>query len=339
VLDRLRSEAAVHFGAPDVHLSPAGFEERIFSYVLRVAVRSAGEEEATSHVYIKVFKNRALPGVEQMRERVVRDFETTRRVHEAMTASDDLGAVRPVACYPEHLAMVTEEMQGLTVGALLDARSRWFPGTEVLRDLEKTMATIGRWVRVFQTIDRRNGRISLDELRSYIDFRLERLVREPSARFAEADRARVLSHIDALVSLVTPADLADVLVHADLAPGNVLVAGRRVVVLDFAMTHRGSLMQDISRLYVQMDLMCAKPQFRRQVIHALQNALLRGFDPGLTDEHPLFRLMLLRHHVNHLVTLVVRREKFPAALYNAHLRRLHRRWIAAELLRRPGGNR
>jgi hypothetical protein len=49
--------------------------------------------------------------------------------------------------------------------------------------------------------------------------------------------------------------------------------------------------------------------------------------------------MLLRHHVNHLVTLVVRREKFPAAVYNAHLRRLHRRWIAAELLSGPGGKR
>jgi Ser/Thr protein kinase RdoA (MazF antagonist) len=148
----------------------------------------------------------------------------------------------------------------------------------------------------------------------------------------------VLAHIDALVSLVSSSDLADVLVHADLAPGNVLIAGRRVVVLDFAMTHRGSLMQDISRLYVQMDLMRAKPQFRRQVIHALQKALLRGFDPGLTKERPLFRLMLLRHHVNHLLTLNVRRERFPAAVYNAHLRRLHRQWIARELSHGVRGN-
>jgi hypothetical protein len=105
------------------------------------------------------------------------------------------------------------------------------------------------------------------------------------------------------------------------------------------MTHRGSLMQDISRLYVQLDLMRAKPQFRPTVIRELQDALLRGFDPELTAARPLFRIMLLRHHLNHLVTLVVRREKLPAALYNAHLRAVHRRWIAAEVSQDPGETR
>jgi hypothetical protein len=77
--------------------------------------------------------------------------------------------------------------------------------------------------------------------------------------------------------------------------------------------------------------MRAKPYFRRPVIRALQKALLRGFDPNLAEDEPLFRLLLLRHHVNHLATLSLRRERFPARAYNAYLRRMHRRWIDCEL--------
>lgn len=331
VLEKLREEAAVHFDAPDVRLTPVAFEERVFSYVLRVAVHGPGEDRPRSHVYIKVFKPRPSGRGQTMHDRIVHDFETTRRTREAMSGWDDVGAVRPVACYPEHLAIVTEETRGQTLGAFLQARARWFPGRQALQELGDIIATVGRWVRAFQTIDQRPGRISLSESRDYVDLRLERLVRERSAPFTEVDRSRVLSHIDTLARLVTPSDLADVMVHADLAPGNVVVDGHRVVVLDFAMTHRGSLMLDISRLYVQLDLMRAKPHFRRQVIRLLQRGLLRGFDPDLTDDHPLFRLLLLRHHVNHLLTLSVRRERFPATVYNAHLRRLHRRWIDSEL--------
>ena len=312
-------------------LIPGAVAERVYSYVVRAAVQFPNEDRPRSHLYIKVFKPRQLSGTQTMRERVVRDFETTRQIHDAMARWDDVGAVRPVACYPEHLAIVTEEAPGVTLGAFLGTRAGWFPRSDTIRELAHVMATVGRWVRAFQAIDPQPGRISVADFRDYVDLRLQRLVRETPALFHETDRSKVLAHIDLLTALVRPSDLAEGLVHADLAPGNVVVASRRVVVLDFAMTHRGSVLQDVSRLYVQLDLMRAKPYFRRPVIRALQKALLRGFDPNLAEDEPLFRLLLLRHHVNHLATLSLRRERFPSRAYNAYLRRMHRRWIDCEL--------
>jgi Ser/Thr protein kinase RdoA (MazF antagonist) len=331
VLERLATESAAHFGAPDVRLVPVAFADRQPSFVVRVGAWFPGEEVPRTHLFVKVFKPRPSHTLEQMRARVVRDFESTRRIHEAMAAYPDLGTVTPVACYPDHLAVITEETRGETLAAFVETRARWFPGARELGDLVAVLARTGRWVRAFQSIDPQPGEIALAALRSYIDVRLERLVREPLARLTETQRSRVLRHLDALGRLVPPADLAEVSIHADLAPGNVLVAGRRIVVLDFAMMRRGSRLHDLSRLYVQLELLNGKPQFQRHVVKALQRALLQGFDPDLTDSHPLFRLLLVLHRINHLNTLAVRREHFPATLYNAHLRRQHRRWLEREV--------
>lgn len=330
VLARLRLEAAEQFGTAQAQLTPVAFEERPYSYLLRVKVRTAATARPDSHIFIKIFKPKPHDGgVEKMRARVAHDFATTRHIHEAMTQWPDLAAIRPIACYVDELAIVTEEAHGVTLLAYLQAHAGWFPGGETLRALETTMAQVGRWVRAFQSIDPGLERVSVDALGDYVDLRLKRLVDQRV--FTARDRQRVLEHLDALGRDVAPSDLQEVVAHADLAPGNILISGRRVVVLDFAMANRASTLHDISRLYLQMDLFRAKPQFRSPVIRALQRALLAGFDPILTADRPLFRFLLMLHRVNHLGTLSLNRERFPASAFSSHIRRLHRRWIDREL--------
>jgi hypothetical protein len=327
ILERLRDDAAACFGVSGLDLVPVRIERREHASLLRVAVHRHGEAQPVTHLFAKIFSVKPLLTVEEMRARIAHDFETTHRIHAAMSAWSDLGAVRAVACYPDLLALVTEEARGDTLGAYVRARAGWFPSPATLGHAAEVLATVGRWVRVFQGIDESAGRIAVDDLREYIDIRLRRLTAAAGAGFSEADRARVLRHIDAIGARVATADLTEAVVHADLGPGNVLVAGPRVIVLDFAMAKRGSVWQDISRLYVHLGLFESKPQFRRRTIDVLQRALLRGFDPDLQPDRPLFRLLLLRHHVNHLATMAARREPFPASLYNSHVRRMHRRWI------------
>jgi hypothetical protein len=331
VLARLQAEAATHFGIPDVQVVPAGFERRALTDVLRVAIREPGRADPRTHLFVKILRPRPSLDIEAMQARIVRDFETTRRIHEAMARWEDVGAVRPVTCYPDELAIVTEETRGETFNAYIGPRLRWFSGLPTLDEVEAVATRTGRWLQAFQTIDARPDKFSLDELRSSLDLRLERLARTPRARWGSGDRMRTVRHVDRLMARVTQADLAEVLVHADFAPGNVIVAGSRIVVLDFAMTRRSSRLHDIARLHAQIELLCAKPQFRPASVARVQRALLRGFDPDLTARHPLFRLLLMLHRVNHLSSLSMRRERFPASVYNAHLRRLHRRWIRDEL--------
>ncbi|NOT28708.1 MAG: hypothetical protein HOP16_21710 [Acidobacteria bacterium] len=331
ILVLLEKDAAAHFRTTAVRLTPCSYEERPFSHVMRVEVGRGSD--APSHLFVKVFKSKTPPGVDVVRQVIVRDYETTRRVYDWMSVHPDLGAVPPVACYPEHLAMVTEEVRGRTLLEYLHRHASWLAPQRHRDEVDATMATVGRWLRAFQGIDSSGTRVTVDGLRDYIDVRLRRLVDEAAADFSEDDRQRVLRHIQVLGRHVASDDLVEVAVHADMALGNLLVSDRRIVVLDFTMAKRGSALFDLTRLFVQMDLLAVKPYIRGSVIQRLQRAMVSGYDPALTLEHPLFRLHLLLHRINHLTTLSVNRAPLLEELYNGTVRRRHRQWLAAQFER------
>ena len=329
VLDRLRADAQSHFGVPEVCLRPAGYEERPFSFLLRVAVWNPRASCLAGHAFLKLFKPKDPSAGVDLHARVSRDFETVRAVYEYLSRWDDVGAVRPIACYADLLAIVTEEAGGPTLLEYLESHAAWLPGAARMADLEATMTASGRWLNRFHGFDAREGCVALGSLLDYVDVRLRRLV--DHGAITGQYRNRIVSHLNRLAADIAPADLREVAIHADLAPTNMLVCDTRIVVLDFAMAARGSYLHDISRLFLQLDVLRAKPRYRPHVIDALQAALLRGLDPALTAGHPLFRYLLMLHRINHLGTLALRRERFPASVLSARVGRLHRQWIEREL--------
>jgi Ser/Thr protein kinase RdoA (MazF antagonist) len=150
---------------------------------------------------------------------------------------------------------------------------------------------------------------------------------------SEDQRHRVLSHIDFLTSQIPSAELRQVPVHSDLAMGNILVSGKRVVVLDFAMAKTGTALHDLARLFVQVDLLAVKPHVQERVVRRLEESLLAGYDPALSVNRPLFRLLVLLHRVNHVVTLLFQPARFIEAAYNRLVLHRHYRWLTDELAR------
>jgi hypothetical protein len=103
------------------------------------------------------------------------------------------------------------------------------------------------------------------------------------------------------------------------------------VVLDFAMSGRDTRAHDIAKVYFQLELLTVKPQFRARVIERLQRALLSGFNAHLQPTHPLFRLAMLQHRINHLTSVSMSGTAGVKGLYDAAVRRLHQRRLAREL--------
>jgi Ser/Thr protein kinase RdoA (MazF antagonist) len=126
-------------------------------------------------------------------------------------------------------------------------------------------------------------------------------------------------------------ELRAVPIHGDMALGNILVAGSRVVVLDFAMAKHGCRLLDLTRVFHQIELLHMKPQFRGSLIRDAQASLLEGFDGALNPRHALFRLYMLIHRINHVGSLTLNAAPFPASVYNRLVRRYHWRQINAEL--------
>ena len=331
ILPLVRADLIAQLNAPDVALTPLRYEDRPYSYLLRVRATSA-RSRAERLFFVKMYKsNPEDGGVEKMRCRVARDYDATRRLADAMAHHTDLGVVRPVACYLDHLTIVTEEAPGHTLTAYLESRAQWFPSARSVRQLEETLSHVGRWLRAFQAIDPVTGPIRLADLQEYVDVRLKRLVSH--GVYTDSQRQAVLDHLSGLAPEVSPGDLREVLIHADLAPGNVLVSEGCVTVIDLAMVQRGSALHDLSRLHLQLDVLRAKPQFRPALIARLQKALLRGFDDTLTAERPLFRYLGMLHRINHFSTLSLKPERFPGTILSRRVRRVHRAWIEAELKR------
>ena len=330
ILDRLPADAGSFFGATSLQFEPVACVERPFSFVLRLAVSRPGEQKPAAHLFVKASKPKIVDGrSDGMRLRVVRDYEINQRAYKWLSSYAGVGAVPPVACYPEHLAIVTQEVPGTTLLEYLTRNARWIPGSARLRELSATMAGVGRWVRLFQQLDPTADRIAVEVLREYVDDRLRRMV--GAAGYDERFRHRVLSHIDRLASRLTPNDLASVRIHADLSLGNVLVADGAIVVLDFAMSRHGTRLHDLARLFLQLELLAIKPVFRSSTLRPLQAALLEGFDPALRAQDPLFRLLLLLHRVNNLGSLTFKPGHGTERLYNRLVRTHHRRALEHEL--------
>jgi hypothetical protein len=326
-LGRLTAESERYFGCPDIVIEPLALADRESAQVMRAGLRIA--DRTGRHIFVKVFKPRG-PSADDwhfMRARVTKDFAVTSQIHEAFRECPDLSAVRPVACFPDELVLVTEEARGEALDALLERRATWRPDSGTLAELTEVAGRIGAWLKTFQGVDRQNRRISLEGMRDYLDFRLRRLVASPKGAFSERQRVAVLSYFDAISRDVAASDLVEVLVHGDIAPSNILVDGRRIVVLDFAMACRGGVYFDVARLFTQFEFLKSKPKFRPYVVARLQAALLEGFDPALQPHHPLFQLFELQHVVCHIANLSLNPAPPVARLYNLYQLRRHHRWL------------
>ncbi|MGV3516380.1 phosphotransferase family protein [Luteitalea sp.] len=337
VLARLPADVARHLGVPAVHLDRVTVVERPVSHVARLRVVVDGQTSPACGLYVKVFKPKRLPGgPDAMRTRVVHEFDTMRRVHAALADKPGLGVVPPVACYPDLLTTVTQEVAGPTLLEYLPTRTAWWAPAAASVEAADVMRRCGGWLRALQEVDVPSPAMTPDEIAAYIDVRLARLERDGGRRFAAPWRTQVLALVHRLGRELSPDDLVPRLAHADVALANVLVAGDAIVVLDFAMARPALRLHDLTRLSLQLDLLAVKPHINGTTVRHLQSALREGFEPGLSDAHPLHRLLTLLHRVNHLGTLTLKPARFPEALYNGAVARAHRRWIATELDRGAG---
>ena len=246
----------------------------------------------------------------------------------ARMAGDGLGVIRPIAAFPDLLAVVTEEANGVT---LLDYLQKlaWRPAASLIDDARRTLERVGAWLAWYrQTSPPSVDVIPVSEIRDYLDLRLRLLAENPRAPFSREDRSQLLNAFDAAAQRLD-SDPRRLTIHADLALANVLVHESEVTVLDFAVPATGTVLHDIAHLHMQIGLLAAKPHYRPQLVTGLQEAMLRGYQPGLRADDPLFELMSLQHVVCHMKGLVEGHAGLVSRAYNWHIVRRHRRWLSA----------
>ena len=325
VLAALAAGALQYFGDARAIVEPVARLERPFSALLRLRVNASGRD---SHAFAKMFKPRFSTPEElaQLRRFVEREFRAALRLHDALRTHAGLTALRPVAVFPDDLAIVTEEVVGTTFDRLL-RDAVW--GRRVSEPVDTIAERIGAWIRTYQAVIEADGVLALDERREYVDVRLRKLV--AAAILTETDRSQALARFDNLAQRVPPAQPL-IAIHADLCPSNILVgADGGVTILDFAMAKAGTRYHDLSHLYMHLEFLRWRPRLKSAIVGEAQGALLHGYDAGASASEPLFVLMLLQHLVCHVALLA---ERPSGPLDPAHRWFVRRRW--ARCARIPG---
>ena len=326
VLAQLRAESKSYFGISDLSFETVAVVERPFSQVLQA--RIVGTHNLPD-AFVKRFKLREPVEVWQplLRRRVEREYETCLQVHQALSHLPGMSAVRPIAAFPDQLIIVTEQVPGRTLSVIIEQHAPWYPASSAIGVLVRLLDRVGSWNRAFQAAMPQEGTISLDEVRRYLDVRLQAIVAVNESGFSENDRACVLEYFDSVAARVRSDELRAATIHADFCPANVLVQDGSVAVIDFDRAATGCMYLDVARMFTQLEFLKAKPKFRPAVVDRMQSALLHGFDPALTPTNPLFQLMVLQHTVCQFKKLAGRPGLLRGRAWRRYLQRRHREWL------------
>jgi tRNA A-37 threonylcarbamoyl transferase component Bud32 len=314
VIDHLQADAPRLFHVSTVRCEVLSTRSGQFGTVARVAVEGTPRPTV---IFVKVFASVDNTLAERARQlRYLRaEFDRTTIAARAFAATPALGVARPIACFPDLLAIVTEEARGVGLHVLL--RRLALGRTRAALDAATTaMRRAGEWVRRFQEAVPVADPTFKKDYRAYLDDRLRTLAATPL--FMDTERQRLLAFFDEMSSRIPAADWSPVAVHADFCPPNILVRDDGLTVLDLAMSTDRTKYLDVAHLYMHLALSKRRLLLPQRVIDTLQHALLDGFQRGVSADAPLFRLMLLQHVACHLAGIAERALTLPAPL---------RRWM------------
>jgi hypothetical protein len=285
-----------------VSVQPLRELHRPFSTLLHVRIF-----EGTRHrnAFIKILQPRFETAAELVatRRNVQREYDITSRVADVVNGVEGLSAVRTIACFPEDYALVTEEVEGITLSRLLSRRAAAWPAERTIDELSHTLRRTANWLRVAQQGLHADRDVSVDTITRYLDRRLNELSVPTSGLLTPAGRACLQRYRDHLLHAASRDGLHAVWIHADFCPDNIIVSDSCVSVIDFTMANAGTRYHDLAHLFLGIDALRGRPWFTAGTLDVLQTALLDGFEPGLDGRHPLFMLARFQHVLCHLVAL------------------------------------
>jgi len=312
-LNRLRERAEQYFGTSPVEIKSLQQIEGPYSRVLHVQVQGSSQVWSA---FVKRYKlQEENPSRFALQQQVLNEFSMLQNTAAALAQYHGLGVARPIACFPEEYSLVTEQAPGSTIRNVLNSPVLWRFFRKQRELLIDIFERAGMWVNAFQRTSRDAGKVSIPEIRDYIDVRLNTVVQHGA--FTQAQRSALLRRFDAQSASVSECDLAEVPIHGDFCPHNVLASEAAITVIDIPSSVTGSIYYDLAHMFIHLENLKVRPWMGARLIEDVQIAMLRGFDRNLSAKHPLFQIELMRNLVSLLVQQQSVRASFPSRLYRS----------------------
>jgi hypothetical protein len=242
---------------------------RSHSIVTVIGVRARGR---TRRYYLKTLRATDAT-LELKRAQARREFDVLVELERRLWDDPELGAVRPVRCWPDQLSLLTEEFPGEKLARAL-SRGRG-PG-RAAAELAGLCRRVGRWLALFQALVPPAGAATVEDLLGYCERRLRLLVdcRPRDFRDLAGPLAR---RLESLAAAIDPADLRSVARHNDFRPDNIMTDGVRVAVLDFTGFTGGPALYDFVKFWMKLDDLAFGVSYRPSVVESWKQAFTDGY--------------------------------------------------------------
>ncbi len=345
VIARLRAEATQLWPeTPPATITCAQKFSRPYSTVYRLLLNYPPGPIAPARpraLYAKIFRpsQKNLQQQQKYLDRLQIEFEVAAHLHERLHAEPGIGIVRPLAYYPDLLALVTEEAPGENLADIVSAACKRWALRNTLHQAVLHCHRAGTALAAMQVATEQTERGEASEILEYIDVRLQRLRASEAVPFSEADYKRVRHFLEQTLQRVPRAQLAQCGCHCDYAPFNLLADNARVTVLDFSMYKVGSCYNDVTYFHHRLQSYLHKPIFNPAAIRTVQSAFLEGYNQALGRERDpiekdlMFRVMWMKHVINNYSALMRnrvgggRREALPVRMFHQHVFRRYNAWL------------
>ena len=289
---RLLVDVRAHYGLVKTpEISRIDPYQHPYSQTLRVELTT--EQGVRTH-YIKI------PSVTQGNETVLKrrltdEYNTLQTLTELFGKHESLFVVKPIALYPDLLALVTEAAHGPTLQKILSSDTKWY---RIGKSKERMVEYVGLsadWLRHFHAATGKGcEQFDAESLRDYCDVRLARMVAHPSGRVDESLRRTVCSYIKNVASTIPQDQNFIAHRHNDFAPHNMIVNETGLHVLDFSMVDLGPTCFDVANFWHRLDVLKTSRLHSAALVSELQRLFLTRygrFEPST----PLIVLARLRY--------------------------------------------
>lgn len=303
VTARLAQESEHYFGKGiEPIFSIMRIFHRPFSDIIQCEVQ-LGQSRFGIYIKFSLVKESVDGEHERILKNTTREVEVTRKFSDFFLEERAVSVPDVIAFFPDEMAIVTREKEGVPLMSLIAQTGKGKPGVEKMDLLKQTCYLVGNSLKVFQKMPVINtGKDELpSNLISYVDLRLNLLLESGFIQMKE--RLNVVNYLEKQLEKIDEQALNFCSVHGDFALGNILISADEVVFLDLGMYRQGPLSFDLAYFYQHLDDLITNPFFLGKTITHLQDAFLEGYSENSIRESPLFLSYYVRNVVNQLLDL------------------------------------
>lgn len=249
----------------------------------------------------------------------------------------NLRVVRPLDFYEDINALLTEKIDGQNLKRVLLQNNSYFSSQGAKDRVFYYIMLCAKWLRELHNLEG-GGVEQLFSAENIINkSNLDKFI--VSLNLPKHQRTNVISAIDNLFSHCKRIKLPITIFHGDFGPGNIIVNGDSIYVLDLSYNGKAPIYFDIGYFLVSMDTINPFPQqifYRYSALEELKTIFLREYF-GTLSKRDLYcsHVYYLKHLIDRYYIQKRRLDKFPFFIKNGidalWLKRLYTRLLCKNI--------